>query len=50
MIARKVCLFPTNDFISAPAGPRPGMLIMASGIESQGTCIEAEALKEAQLG
>jgi len=50
MIARKVCLFPRNNFISAAARPRSAMTIMASGCESQGTCIAAEVLKGAQRG
>jgi hypothetical protein len=48
MIARKVCLFPRNNFVSAAAGPRSCMTIMASGRESQGACIAAEVLKGAQ--
>ena len=50
MIARKVCLFPQNNSISAAAGPRSCMPITASGCESQGACIAADALKGFQRG
>jgi hypothetical protein len=50
MIARKVCLFPLNGFISVNAGPRSDMPIMASGCERQNTCIAANVLNGAQLG
>ena len=50
MIARKVCLFPQNISISAAAGRRSSIPITASGCDSQGACIAANALKEAQRG
>jgi hypothetical protein len=50
MIARKVCLFPRNNFISAAAGSRSCRPIVAGGCESQDTCIAAEVLKGAQRG
>ncbi len=50
MVARNVCLFSRNDFISTAAGPRSCMPIMAGGGESQGACIAAEVRKDAQRG
>jgi hypothetical protein len=50
MVARQVCLFSRNDFISAAAGPPSCMPILASGFESQGACTAAEVRKEAQRG
>ena len=50
MIARKVCLFPRNDFISAAAVPWSGMPIRASGFGRQPACIAANVLNGAQLG
>jgi hypothetical protein len=50
MVARKVCRFPRNHFISAAAGPWSGMPIMASGFGRQRACIAAEVLNGAQLG
>jgi 2-phosphoglycerate kinase len=50
MIARKVCLFPPDNFSPVAARIQSWILLMGSSSGISRTCIAAEVLKGAQRG
>jgi hypothetical protein len=50
MIARKVCLFPQDNFSPAPMGARSCAPTITGGSETNSICVGTQVVKGAQRG